>query len=200
MQRNAITPGNRFIDRTGQRYGRLVVLERAENKHDKTAWLCRCDCGNQKVTTATHLAKGKCTSCGCARATGRGSRPAYRSSYAPGYAARRSVLRTYKRAAADRNLCWELSDDGFDRLTIGNCHYCGIGPSRVAIRSGNGSFLYNGIDRLDNAAGYTEGNVVSSCYMCNRAKMDLTVAEFLAWVDRLILHRLGSNQAAGSKR
>lgn len=54
-----------FIDLTGDKYGRLTVLERAANKGKKTAWLCQCDCGNQTVVASTHLRSGHTTSCGC---------------------------------------------------------------------------------------------------------------------------------------
>ena len=54
-----------FIDLTGDKYGRLTVLERAANKGKKTAWLCQCDCGNQVVVTSTHLRSGHTSSCGC---------------------------------------------------------------------------------------------------------------------------------------
>lgn len=56
----------RAIDRTGQRYGRLVVLERApQGKRPGTYWACRCDCGNEKVAAGKHLASGETKSCGC---------------------------------------------------------------------------------------------------------------------------------------
>lgn len=50
----------------GQRYGRLVVLERDFSKRT-TAWKCLCDCGNITVVTTKHLrSKGYSTkSCGC---------------------------------------------------------------------------------------------------------------------------------------
>ena len=52
-------------------------------------------------------------------------------------------------------------------------------------RDNNGSYTYNGIDRLDNSLGYTLDNVVASCWDCNRAKQDLTVGDFLIWVLRV---------------
>ena len=53
---------------TGQRFGRLVVLSRAENdKFGKTRWLCQCDCGNQKIINAGSLKRGLTTSCGCVK-------------------------------------------------------------------------------------------------------------------------------------
>ena len=50
----------------GNRYGRLLVLARAENsKANKARWLCRCDCGIEKVIFATALVGGLSKSCGC---------------------------------------------------------------------------------------------------------------------------------------
>lgn len=57
---------SQVIDMTNQRYGKLVVLSRAENdKHGKAQWLCQCDCGNQKVINGSSLRKGVTVSCGC---------------------------------------------------------------------------------------------------------------------------------------
>ena len=50
---------------TGQRFGKLVVIERAENQGYKPMWLCQCDCGNQKIVRADRLKEGSVTSCGC---------------------------------------------------------------------------------------------------------------------------------------
>lgn len=56
----------RLNDLTGQRFGRLTVIERAENKKDGRAkWLCQCDCGKTTVTTGTNLRTGVTKSCGC---------------------------------------------------------------------------------------------------------------------------------------
>ena len=55
----------KFIDLTGKRYGRLVVIERTKNKGSKTAWLCKCDCGNEKIVTGDGLNRGNTKSCGC---------------------------------------------------------------------------------------------------------------------------------------
>lgn len=53
-------------DITGHRFGKLVVVSRAENdKHGKASWLCLCDCGNEKTVLGNNLVRGKSTSCGC---------------------------------------------------------------------------------------------------------------------------------------
>ena len=53
------------LDLTGQRFGRLTVLGPAENIGNRTAWLCRCDCGQDAVVTTRDLRRGRRTSCGC---------------------------------------------------------------------------------------------------------------------------------------
>lgn len=59
-------------DLSGQRFGRLLVVAEAPNKRDSdgasvTAWLCRCDCGQEKAIRTKGLIKGITTSCGCFR-------------------------------------------------------------------------------------------------------------------------------------
>ena len=60
---------SRLIDLTGQRFGRLTVIEKAPAKTKSTnaRWLCRCDCGNETTVLSTSLRKGESTSCGCFR-------------------------------------------------------------------------------------------------------------------------------------
>lgn len=53
-------------DLIGVRFGRLTVVERAENdKHCHSRWVCLCDCGNVKIVAARHLLSGNTMSCGC---------------------------------------------------------------------------------------------------------------------------------------
>lgn len=53
-------------DYTGQRFGKLVVVALHERvKHQRTKWLCKCDCGNSKVITNANLKNGGTKSCGC---------------------------------------------------------------------------------------------------------------------------------------
>ena len=38
-----------FVDYSGQKFGRLTVLSRAENKNGRTMFNCVCECGNKKA-------------------------------------------------------------------------------------------------------------------------------------------------------
>ena len=55
----------KLIDLSGQRFGRLTVIERAANNGTKTMWECKCDCGNTKVVSGSNLKNGNVKSCGC---------------------------------------------------------------------------------------------------------------------------------------
>lgn len=54
-----------FKDLTGQKFGRLLVLYRAENKNKRVFWHCLCDCGEEKDVAGRHLSDGLINSCGC---------------------------------------------------------------------------------------------------------------------------------------
>jgi len=53
---------NKADDRKGNRFGKLLLLERRESK-----WLCQCDCGNTKEITIGSLLSGGTRSCGCSQ-------------------------------------------------------------------------------------------------------------------------------------
>lgn len=55
----------KFQDLTGKRFGKLVVIERTNNRGKHTMWKCKCDCGNYTITGASELKNGTTKSCGC---------------------------------------------------------------------------------------------------------------------------------------
>lgn len=59
---------SKFIDLTGEKFGRLTVIKRkGYSKSKKTQWLCKCDCGNFKIINGSDLKSNKTRSCGCLR-------------------------------------------------------------------------------------------------------------------------------------
>jgi len=54
-----------LIDLNGKRFGRLTVIARDGSHRGKALWLCKCDCGNEKIAESCHLRTGATTSCGC---------------------------------------------------------------------------------------------------------------------------------------
>lgn len=54
------------IDLTGQKFGKLIVIRESEiKKNNKRSWICRCECGTEKVITTSNLRNGNTKSCGC---------------------------------------------------------------------------------------------------------------------------------------
>lgn len=59
---------SKFIDLTGKRFGKLIIIQRADNnKWRNTRWLCLCDCGKKKIVNGSSLISGTTKSCGCLR-------------------------------------------------------------------------------------------------------------------------------------
>lgn len=56
----------KLIEMVGQRFGRLVVVGRAENsKAGHIRWKCQCDCGSTTTVGGTELRSGHTSSCRC---------------------------------------------------------------------------------------------------------------------------------------
>ena len=54
------------IDITGKRFGRLVVIEKSnEKRYGRLSWKCQCECGNYIVVATQSLNNGNTKSCGC---------------------------------------------------------------------------------------------------------------------------------------
>jgi len=157
------------------RYGRLVVWEKIGED-----CVVQCDCGSpKKVVAWSSLKSGATKSCGCLR---RELRKKYTS---PFYVLRNMVLARYRSAARGRALEWALTDDQFNTLVGNICHYCGGSPSIIqTAKWTNVVFAHNGLDRKDNALGYTVENTVACCKSCSHAKAAMSYSEFTTYLVR----------------
>lgn len=57
-----MTIGN---DLRGKRFGRLVVINYHHTHNGNRYWLCKCDCGGEKIVKGSSLNYGSTQSCGC---------------------------------------------------------------------------------------------------------------------------------------
>lgn len=183
----------KVVAEEGNRYGRLVVLERSGSLGKLAAWKCRCDCGQTSRVTGSNLRSGNTSSCGCESKKGMAARYS-RSIVPPSSTALKTVLSQYRTSASRRGLEWLLSDTQALLLFSGDCHYCGVPPSNTA-SYGTAKATYSGIDRVDNSLGYIDGNVVSCCIQCNRAKSAFNSMAFLAWIERTYDHSIAKTKA-----
>jgi len=171
----------KFNNLSGRRFGKLLVLRRDYGVyHKRPYYLCRCDCGNEKIICGTSLTRknGNTTSCGCI--IGEYNKLKF------GEASFNSLFKHYKWGAKVRNLSFKLIKNQFRKFTKQNCYYCGGEPR--AVQTGerkNGGYRYNGIDRVDNNKGYTMDNCVPCCGMCNKMKHSMNKDKFIKHIFKI---------------
>lgn len=60
-----------FKSLVGQRFGKLMVIERVENnRFNHVCYKCQCDCGGIAIVDSANLKNGNTTSCGCIKSKG----------------------------------------------------------------------------------------------------------------------------------
>lgn len=171
-------------DLAGKKFGRLTVLYLAGyTRKRRAAWMCLCDCGNQKLVRHGCLDTiyKPTRSCGCLlKDIGRAKCAKINSKLIPGRAGYNQVYCNYKYNANKRKYNFQITEFQAKELFIGNCFYCDAPPLQ-----GTDEFRYNGIDRVDNTIGYVEGNCVACCGRCNKAKHVATIEEFKDYIKRV---------------
>lgn len=180
-------PGRfKFSDLTGQRFGRLVVVAFSGTVSRSRTWVCKCDCGTEVVVPFKYLSGRQKISCGCARVGPQPHRKAP-NRLRPGESSFNQLFSQYKRSATARGLAFELTRDQFKQLTRQPCFYCAAFPEGrgPAVKGTLGTYLYSGVDRVNNDEGYVLWNVRSCCKICNVAKASMTESEFFSWVGRV---------------
>lgn len=168
-----------FKDLTGERFRKLKVIKRSfpNAKDGEAMWLCKCDCGTEKVIMGKSLRSGNTKSCGCL------------NKFKSGLSSMRRKIAQYRIKARQRGLKYNLTEGQFAKLTKQDCYYCGAEPNNISNDPGhNGSYTYNGLDRVDNTKGYTIDNVVPCCKICNMSKNNMTLQEFKDWAERVSIN------------
>lgn len=183
-----IKAASNTVNILGQVFGRLTVISREGSIGDSAAWRCKCECGNESVTSSKNLRQGATKSCGCLAAEAGRANPICQPRLPPGEAGFNGFFETTKKKAKGRSLSFELSKEQVRNLSKQCCNYCGELPKQI-IGTGHGTYIYNGIDRVDNDLGYTESNSVACCGICNRAKLDRDLDDFEAWIVRVFKYK-----------
>jgi hypothetical protein len=81
----------------------------------------------------------------------------------------------YKGNARVKNIEFSLTFEQFESFWQKPCYYCGMDITTI------------GLDRVDNAKGYTIDNVVPCCEWCNRQKLGYTQEEFIDHAKRIAI-------------
>jgi hypothetical protein len=93
----------RLANLTGHVFGKLRVLERAENNScGHVRWLCVCECGDQRVVSANNLRAGHTQSCGCLKGGKPGQGRSHGLSRSPAYRSWAAMIARCDAAESDR--------------------------------------------------------------------------------------------------
>jgi len=96
------------IDVTGERYGRLVAVERLGIKGQRSPWRFRCDCGAEPIYPLERVRQGIAKSCGCLRRDVTRAR-----SITHGHRVGRKTTRTRKAYEHAKGRCFNPNDEKY---------------------------------------------------------------------------------------
>jgi hypothetical protein len=180
-ERNPLIPGMVF--------GRLTVIKLSEIRIRKSNgkngffYLCKCSCGKERTIDKQSLVGKDTQSCGCQR--NERMAKAHRKPF--GMASAHSVYQFVVRRAK-KHKSKLLNFKEFYIIAKQKCYYCGQEPSQKFTSHDShfyGTFIYNGLDRVDSTKGYEKENVVPCCKRCNQAKNDMTLNDFLTHIKKI---------------
>lgn len=172
-------------DLSGTRYGKLVVMRQVESTADHhRQWLCRCDCGNEKVWTTSALNYGGDQSCGCASRRRGKENPKWvgHGDISGGY------WSNLRRGAEQRSLAFQLTIEEAWALFQSQGGRCGISGVSLSFSCGRGEQTAS-LDRVDSSRGYVLDNVQWVHKDVNLMKLDHPIADFLRWIDTIYQHQ-----------
>ena len=142
------------IDLAGMRFVRLSVIRRGpNNKHSQTTWLCRCDCGTERVFAGRDLRDGDTKSCGCLDVELRATR-----NVTHGHARVGKLSPEYRTWRNIHGRCNDLSDGRYGGRGIAVCERWGVFENFLADMGDKPSPRHS-IDRYpDNNGNYAPDN------------------------------------------
>lgn len=138
------TAARRFVDLTGQRFGKLVVASHAGfDERRKSMWRCVCDCGGERVTRGNTLKSGRAISCGCAAQDDQ--------VYMPKHALQQSSAKCAVRRARKRGAGGSFTPEELEAVFAKQryrCANCGVkaklvGDHKIALAKGGANDISN---------------------------------------------------------
>lgn len=142
------------IDLVGHRFGRLVVIKpMGHNSKGRALWLCKCDCGNERIINVECLKYGYSKSCGCLRAEGNSKRTHGLS-----------FSRLWRIHSQMKVRCYDKKSDAYKNYGARGITICDEWLGENGLKNFSEWAYSNGysekltIDRKDNSKGYSPDN------------------------------------------
>lgn len=156
----------KIVDISGQRFGKLVAIDRVGRKGHNTIWLVQCDCGNKTEALLSNIRSGKTKSCGCGVKAIEGDSGKKLN----------SVWRGMRRRCKEVN---SISYPNYGAIGVTVCREWDqsyLKFKRWALASGYNPSLT--LDRIDNSKGYSPDNCrwVTIEEQCNNKTNNVVLA------------------------
>jgi hypothetical protein len=161
----------------GDIFGNRKVIEVLGVKNKTRYYKVMCKCGRKDIITKQNFTQhGICRTCKYIDESKDGSF--------------NSLYYIYKKGSGYKNRIFNLTKEQFSNLTKSKCYYCGKEPSQIkkCNKYTTIPYIYNGIDRLNNAIGYEIDNCVPCCKRCNFAKARLSYKDFITMCKEVVAH------------
>lgn len=109
-----------------------MVEHKGKDGRGKHLWLCKCDCGNEKIVVADNLSSGKLKSCGCLKKEFLSKKGNQFGLYKDRQKAMLKVQYSHlKRRHTKNKMSGDIIDfKTFCKLSKSKCKYCGLEYSR----------------------------------------------------------------------
>ncbi len=172
---------SKLINLTGKKFGMLTVTSRAdsrrkkkETKHgDRAYWLCKCECGNEKVIESYSL-RTSSRSCGCGRKVSHFTHGQGGKHCSPEGKTDQAYIMYHNAKLRAKRKGLEFSIDLTDVVVPKTCPVLGLPLFRS-----DGGMQDNSptLDRIRINQGYIKGNIMVISWRANRIKADAKIWE-----------------------
>lgn len=171
----------KFIDLTGQKFGRLQVVKRLPNKANRSYFECQCDCGKVVPAYGYKLIQETKKSCGCLCFGQIKNINGHWKGYEE-ISGKFWMHISNRRSRPSKELEFSITIEYIWDLYLKQNRKCALTgidicfPSKSYTTDGTAS-----LDRIDSNKGYIPGNVQWVHKTVNKIKMDLNQTDFINW-------------------
>lgn len=163
-----------FIDLTGHRFGRLVVLQRGENySNGQTRWKCLCDCGIEVLIARANLVRNMQASCGCLKSRTGKDHPLF-SGVGDISASQWQRIQSGADGKKRRPIEFSVTIEEAWQLFLDQGKKCALTGWDIDFGQGRRIVPTASLDRIDSSQGYKLNNIQWLHKDINRLKWDLS--------------------------
>lgn len=171
-------------DLTNIRFGKLIAIKYVKSINKLRHWLCKCDCGGEKIVSSKCLLRNQTRSCGC--------ESHYKNKAHKNWKGYEDIpldfFSNIKRSAESRNIEFNITIEYLWNLLLRQnkkCALSGIDLSFSETRKNKDKSKTVSVDRIDSSKGYIEGNVQWVHKTINIMKNSLRDEEFIEFCKKV---------------